>query len=532
MLPYNIKYAFALFKKSNFLFTNKPTVHPFGLNIGNNTITPEMQIKIRNEISMRMDIDISRIGSLVIVYNETTGTTQVQFTITSVLQSENDVIGTSMTVVTLNSIVSIVSNNTLIPQNVQVSTMETRSCDAGFFRRQTLDESICIACLAGTFKEISSKNDCDSCVQGKYSTTLGASSETSCISCAPGKYSDIKGATSIMDCFECEAGKFSNVVSAQSNSTCEDCVFGKYSDTEGASVFSTCQDCIAGKYSDIEGATSVLDCLECEAGKFSNIVSAQTCQDCVAGKYSSTVGAIAISTCQDCVAGKYSFTRAAASYAYCLLCPIGKISTISGASSSLSCLSCARGRFIQNLQNVLNQCQLCPQGSWSSDLNRVGSCHSCLPGKYGNEVGAVRERQCVKCPFSTFNPNSSSIDIDQCQVCPNNVKTVIGGLVSEEECMMYDSARNYNPNSIPSILYGCNAGYYLLADFCIACPAGTYSARQTRGSIETCIKCGQGKFNPHEGVSSANGCQMCPNGKYHNFRGMIDDTNCRECMCL
>ena len=62
------------------------TIVAFDLNIGNNTITPEMQIKIRNEISMRMNIDISRIGSLVIVYNETTGTTQVQFTITSVLQ--------------------------------------------------------------------------------------------------------------------------------------------------------------------------------------------------------------------------------------------------------------------------------------------------------------------------------------------------------------------------------------------------------------------------------------------------------------
>ena len=108
-----------LFRSSTYL-----TVVAFGLNIGNNTITPEMQIKIRNEISMRMNIDISRIGSLVMVYNETTGTTQVQFTVTSVLQSENDVIGTSMTVVTLNSIISIVSNNTLIPQNVQVSQIE------------------------------------------------------------------------------------------------------------------------------------------------------------------------------------------------------------------------------------------------------------------------------------------------------------------------------------------------------------------------------------------------------------------------
>jgi len=198
-------------------------------------------------------------------------------------------------------------------------------------------------------------------------------------------------------------------------------------------------------------------------------------------------------------------------------------------------LVCEAGKFIQNLQNISNWCEFCPQGSWSRDLNRIGSCSSCLPGKYGNDVGAVRERQCVKCPFSTFNPNSSSINIDQCQVCPNNITTVMIGLVSQEECIIYDSQRNFDRNfdrnTIPSILYGCNAGYYLFADFCIPCPAGTYSARQTRSSIEICIKCGQGKFNPHRGVSSSDGCQICPNGKYHNFRGMVDNTNCRECMC-
>jgi len=100
------------------------TIVAFDLNIGNSTITPEMQIKIRNETSMRMNIDISRIGYLVMVYNESTGTTHVQFTVTSVLKSENDVIGTNITVPTLNSIISIISNNTLIPQNVQVSQID------------------------------------------------------------------------------------------------------------------------------------------------------------------------------------------------------------------------------------------------------------------------------------------------------------------------------------------------------------------------------------------------------------------------
>jgi len=66
------------------------------MNIGNSVITSEMQIRIRNETSMLMNIDISRIGSLVIFYNATTGSTQVNFMIISDLQSDNDLIGTRM----------------------------------------------------------------------------------------------------------------------------------------------------------------------------------------------------------------------------------------------------------------------------------------------------------------------------------------------------------------------------------------------------------------------------------------------------
>ena len=72
------------------------TIVAFVLNIGNSVITPEMQIRIRNETSMLMNIDISRIGSLVIFYNATTGSTQVNFMIISDLQSDNDLIGTRM----------------------------------------------------------------------------------------------------------------------------------------------------------------------------------------------------------------------------------------------------------------------------------------------------------------------------------------------------------------------------------------------------------------------------------------------------
>ena len=544
------------------------TIVAFDLNISDSMITPEMRIKIRNETSMRMNIDISRIGSLVMVYNATTGITQVTFTITSALQSDNDLIGTSMNTNALTSILSMSSNDALVPQNVQLSTIEntrTASCNAGFFPRQILEESVCIACLPGTFKENSSNSDCDKCEVGKYSTTTGASSETSCINCVQGKYStalgansetsctycargkysatagafvlstcqdctagkysEIEGATSVLDCVECEAGKFSNIVSAQ---TCQDCVSGKYSDTVGATEISTCKNCVAGKYFNTTGASSIHMCKECPAGSYSEdsgAISITQCTKCEVGTFSTTTSANSLSTCKNCDIGKYSSTRGATTDADCLVCPIGKKSIISGSGSSSSCLSCAQGNFIENLQNISNQCQICPQGSWSNDFNRVGSCTTCSPGKYGNEVGAVRESQCIECPFSTFNPNLSSININQCRVCPNNLKTRI------KLYPKYNSTRTHNPNFVPSILYGCNAGYYFLAEFCVACPAGTYSAKQTRGGIETCIQCRQGKFNPHEGISSADDCQMCPSGKYHNLRGMVDSSKCQPCMC-
>jgi len=160
------------------------------------------------------------------------------------------------------------------------------------------------------------------------------------------------------------------------------------------------------------------------------------------------------------------------------------------------------------------------------DLNMEG-CTACAVDTYSAGYGAS---VCSTCPTHSSSP-SNALTLDRC-VCDVGYNGGDSGtctpIVSGEAGVVI---QNGNPNLIPSALYGCNAGYYFMAGYCVACPAGTYNYKKTRAGIQSCTLCRHGKFTPDQGVATENGCRSCASGKFHQFRGQIDDSKCKQCSC-
>jgi hypothetical protein len=153
------------------------------------------------------------------------------------------------------------------------------TCVAGFTGP---DGGPCLACPAGTYKQLLGSGACTECPAGSYSGAVGSDSSATCVQCGVGKWSLVSGASSAATCLggeACSAGKF----------------------WSGAQ--STCVDCGAGKYTGVPGLPT--ECTVCPAGKYSAGASA-TCTPCVAGKYSMVDGASAPSVCRWCNEGQWS----------------------------------------------------------------------------------------------------------------------------------------------------------------------------------------------------------------------------------
>jgi hypothetical protein len=91
--------------------------------------------------------------------------------------------------------------------------------------------------------------ECEECVAGKYSDTMGVAA---CTDCAAGTSSTVVAAVSADACMQCEAGSAS-----PGGPACEECVAGKFSDTTGVAA---CSSCAAGTYNTVVGSVSAADC--------------------------------------------------------------------------------------------------------------------------------------------------------------------------------------------------------------------------------------------------------------------------------
>ena len=98
------------------------------------------------------------------------------------------------------------------------------------------DGEACVACDAGTYKEVNGSSACVACVAGKYSAGTGEATESACTLCEAGKYSAGTGKIAESTCNDCPSKSYS----AAGSAACE-CSAG-YTAADG-SVIVTDKEC-------------------------------------------------------------------------------------------------------------------------------------------------------------------------------------------------------------------------------------------------------------------------------------------------
>ena len=392
------------------------------------------------------------------------------------------------------------------------------------------DGVACMACIAGTYKDVNGSSPCSLCSQGKYSTETGEISESTCSQCPAYTHSP-DGSSMLTNC-TCNKG---------------------YTGPDGIQ----CAACIAGTYKDVNGSAA---CALCPPGKFSASSGATICNDCPENTMSG-VGSIMVTNCicnagytgpngvacQACVAGKYKHANGSEP---CSLCIQGKFSNVTGQSSETTCKDCPSDTYSGQGSSVLANCSCnkgytgpdglacvaCAGGTYK-DVNGSSPCALCSQGKYSAGTAQISEATCTACPAYTNSPDGSIV-VTHC-IC-NKGYTGPDGV----ECTSCD-AGTYKDTNGTSLCILCGRDKYsteagaVSESNCLTCPANAYSGMgsflatncscnvgHTGSDGELCTPCATGSYKAINGSSA---CLLCPKGKYSNETAQISNTTCVLC---
>lgn len=395
-----------------------------------------------------------------------------------------------------------------------------KNCDAGTFMDLTNHQTTsCKECPVGYFSVLQA-SECDNCVSGQYSGTVGASA---CIDCALGKYQEEDSQSS---CKSCPQG-FSQI----STTSCAICLSGKYQNSDFI-----CEECPAGYSQPIAGS---LECNECTPGTYAGFASdgQRSCNNCPQGYFQEDPGQ---TSCKICTGQMYSPIRASKCFACGLLSPccVGWAPNNEGI-----CQACSPG----NYQDVTNpgdsvytdgtSCQKCPEGTVSAQLETItgyDSCEECPAGAYASLD------TCLPCPTGFYGANGFCLDCIEgkhapsigsqfCQDCPAGRFTSVNNTQICTACPAGESTNNI-AGSTECI--GCAAGLRSAigaAECTATCPTGGQDASAVCNTCTVgnewngaaCVACATGKFKfdtpscidcPSTQVSNAarDGCEDCP----------------------
>lgn len=352
-----------------------------------------------------------------------------------------------------------------------------RQCCKGFFHSGA-DGFSCTACTAGHFAAGEGVSACDQCPEGKYQTFTG---HHECSECPKGTFQPKRAMTSLeIDCQHCGPGKYQDGVAK-----------------------SHCENCAAGRANAELKRTDATDCRACNAGQYADQVGTVACKDCDVGTFSSNTAA---TSCTDCAAGRHNPYMSRSSERYCYICPCGKWSS----SGSNVCIDCAPGKFRASAGgSSSSSCDLAaagfePSRLWASTTNDKCGQSACPVGKYQDEVGGAR---CKECPAGTHNPTVRATSLDACATCPKGTWSSSG----KSSCTDCTAGRH-------SPMPGAGA-----VTLCKACRPGSYAP--TAASF-ACTHCEPGRWQ-NAGGSTA--CQLCQAGKFSTATGAPSDTTCKRC---
>ena len=211
--------------------------------------------------------------------------------------------------------------------------------------------------------------------------------------------------------------------------------------------------------------------------------------------------AVTSAACTLCPSGKYSvggFSRG------CLDCPVGKYAQAVG-----TCTSCVPGKYGWRGNAMDPICLPCAKGFFSDPGSTV--CFSCDPGKYRDVETDCRcsyddEQHCQNCPAGTSAPPRKYAvgNGTHCAICPAGKFASAAGAGSECAPVCADCL--------------CDAGFYTPhldastwdAGTCLACPPGQYSAT---GGSTACRLCSAGTFSDSFNSTACTNCSA-PAGHY------------------
>jgi hypothetical protein len=345
-------------------------------------------------------------------------------------------------------------------------------CDAGTYKPDSENETLCEPCRNGTFSDVTGMTfchicgpgtssvtgslACQPCEAGTYSSIMQETNSSACLPCPPFTVSP-EGSADVTQCI-CQPGSFN--VYGLDGVACTPCRVGAYKSTNGTG---NCTACLPHSFNFEAGSASEEDCV-CDAGwmistepsdngacacakGFTNEEDTKVCQPCPANHYKPYIGQGA---CVPCVASSWA----------------------AQGSVDVSMCQCNAGY----TRSAGHNCSACPQG-YFKDWRGPESCSACAPGSFSSALAASTRSQCTACPSFTGSLAASTSVLD-C-VC-------IAGYAGEAG---KGGAGGGNPNVS-----------------CIPCPVGSY--KQENG-MQACTLCGLGTFSTAVGATHVDLCTPC-----------------------
>ena len=351
------------------------------------------------------------------------------------------------------------------------------------------DGKACIACPAGSYKDVTGSAACTLCGVNAFSTVVSATLSSTCQACDSNAQSPA-GSNEAVAC-TCNAG-----YTGPDGGTCTQCTAGTYKPTKGPY---SCISCQPGKYSTALGAADVSTCVDCKANSDS-AEGASSASDCTCNKGYTLSGA----DCVECAVGTYKSAQGDQS---CTSCPTHASTTGTGSVDIEQCI-CGDG-YYGELGGVCSSCpanwfcaggkaNLCPYYTVSSTLSSAVTDCTCQPGYYSASGNAP----CQLCPRNSYCPGGSTIT-----ACPGGTPVSGFGSSSSSDCGTGGGGGS-----------GCASGTYSNGASCVACPANSYCP----GGSSPPSACPSNSASV-PGMPTADVCQC--NSGYYGAPG----SSCAEC---
>jgi len=319
------------------------------------------------------------------------------------------------------------------PSKGQTSCIEWQECDSTTqvtdFHGSTTQDRTC-KCKAG-YKEVTDslgESSCSLCPAGTYQASEG---QTSCTPCAAGTYQLDPGQTS------CDLAEIGHKVSGEGATSQTACASGTYQNQKEQT---SCKDCDNGFFAAGTGEVRCLPWASCSDASLTNHVSPTATRDrtckCNAG-YSRSGGGSglngeavlsfpAIHDTED-----YLYTLTAQT---CTPCDSGKYQPSTGEDSCIPWQVCDDATQVTDFYGSTTRNRDCKcragysRATLAVSLSRLDTCTACNAGAYQHSTG---QTSCVPCAAGTYQLDTGQSSCDRAEI---GHKVSAGGATSQTPC--------------------------------------------------------------------------------------------------